>query len=541
MRWALAALRPIGALLAPLGVEPRALREVVAVRMRVADRARRERMGAGEVLGMIMLAGLGLGLGWLARDLESPFLWSALVLGALAILAFFVLLQEGAAILFDPTDAAVVAPLPVGSRTLFASRLVVVGSALLVPVGLPVATSALVAATVHGPVAALLLHPLLAAVSCLGVLGVFASVYGLLLRVLGPARIQRFVTVAQVLGGAVVYGLLLLGMRGSARPVAESLLEQPLLALAFPPANLAALYGAALGDTVPALGGHATLALLVPLALGSCALLLVSREFQRALLGRVESATQRRAAWPDGALARLNQRVNPKGAARAGFGLATAMTRRDTAFVRAGYGTLAMNFVLIAFIVFKDSGGSAFPLRFGTAFAMYVLAGQLPALFFLASFGPERDALLPLRGLDEPGVRRYQAGALRGIAVGTAVPVLLGFTGLLTLLQGPAALPDALLASAIALVMLLLFARRLKLPPLFTRGPMRRQGTTSRLGMTLGFLLSIPAGLLLHAPFLLHPLAPLVGIPLFAALFLRLLRSLDGVELERRRHSKSLV
>ncbi len=482
---------------------------------------------------MLTLVGIGAALGALARSLESPFAWSSTALAAVALLALFVLLNEGAATLFDPTDAAVAAPLPVRPRTLFAARLLAVGAGLLLPVGLVALPAGVVAATAHGPVAGLLAFPILALGSCLGVLGGFATVYALVLRAAGPARAQRVVTAAQVFGGGAVYGGILFGLHGGASALAAAVDVRPELVVLLPPANLGAVYGALLGEEVRWLGLHAALAAALPVVAGGLALALVSREFGRALLGDATLPGVRGAGWPGGWRAWLGARVNSPGPGRAGFLLAAAMSRRDTAFVRAAYGTLVMQVVVAAAIVFGGRSGEISP-RLGVAAMLYMVAAQLPWILQLAAHGPERDALLPLRSLDAAGLRRYQAGALRGLVLGTAAPFLLLAAVLMPALLGLETALDAVLAACIGLVMILVFARRMTFPALFTQGPMRRNATTQGLGQVWAFALGMAGGFLLHLPFFLHPLAPLVGIPVALLVAGRLVRSLDDVRLKRR-------
>jgi hypothetical protein len=485
-----------GPLLRLFGVDPRAFRELLHLRVVLALRPSREASAwgtAGLALALVMTWVAGLGTGLIALLNEDAALWVVISHSALGFLLALMLFQYAAGILVDPSDIAVVAPHPVGDRTVFAVRLAEVAAYLALFTLAFTGGNVLLAVFGQPPLAVLLFYPVLSVVCAASTLGLVALLFALVLCVVGPAHFQRVTLWVQILGGVALFGAL--QAPRFVHPEQWGLWADELARWRafWPPYGYAAWFElASTGHSSAPLAALVAAVLLAPLAL-LVTFALAARAFLAGLQGPL-GAPRPRASWPEGRTARTARLLTRTPSERAGFEFAAALSRREPHFLRAVLPQLAMfQFMALAMGFGRHREVAMFlPLSPGLLFML------LPNVLVQAQSTPTPAAAglfasAPLASRDEflrGGVKAllWQWVGAPAVALFCVQLVLVGLEGL----------PRILLAFELAFAVTLFFAPRYALALPFTR-PIRVGETGAQ-----NFGLILVSGLAMAAVWLAH-------------------------------------
>jgi len=502
-----------------LGVDYALFRLILEQRFRARTAGAPGPVGTGTALAMLFLALAGLGPGFLALVTRQPLWWmlagQALWIFTLALLTA----THFASVLVDPTDVGVLASRPVDDRTLFATRIAHVLAEVLLLAAASALFPTLLALFVFPPLAVLVAYPLATLCSALGVLGAMTLVIAVALRLAGPGRFQRVVFWGQIGGGMLLIVLpqfvprLLAGV-----DLAGFLESRRWLAFVLPPLAELSLYRllAGTGDRLDVL--LAALVLILPLGLGAWTLRAASRSYVAALGDPGTLLVVRARGFAQGFFARLGKRLCSTHEARAAYGLALALSRRDKLFLRSILPMMGMIVVMVLGMAVPRHGrgidtdmagvGPYYVLMLGsTTFELSRLSEHAPA--------SEWRRILPVASMSA-----LLEGSAKALLCGTLLPLLVLLAAALVAVVGPLGLPDVALGVPLCAAALTFAAKPFLRTLPFTQGA--KSGMSfDRLPRYLAMMLAMGLLIGLHALARMHWLSSSLAALAAVLLFLR--------------------
>ncbi len=517
------------------GVDFKRFRSILELKLRLDLRATTQAGGGslaisfGVLLGFGWLAGLPVGV--MACFHPDPVLWMAAVQATnMGLLAFVLLLQYGP-MLVDSTDIAIVAPLPVGDRTLFAARM----AHVLVYTGLlwvSIAFWPMVLGSLNFSAwAVLTLVPLASILSTFLTVGLVSAFYGLVLILFGPVRFQRLALWLQVgLAAFLMGGSQLLPRIFSVHSITTMLEAHPLVRMLVPPMHFGGLFGLALGDASRTNLGLTLLALLLPMAACLLALYLASRHFIVGLSGEAHGRVVNKPTWKTGILSasRLGRLVTRSQAERSAFDLTLAMSRRDRVFLRFALPQLiGFSVMIVAVSVPFREGGVRESGPFGV-FALYMATIGFTGFLDTSRYTefPKASGVLHVHPVLDPGF--LLAGGVKGLLLGVLLPVALVLATILLVIDGVPRTADIVLALEMVSLLLLAGIPHFGLAIPFTCQHQQGEVNVRMLGLSIVMTICAGAAAGVHALARLHPVAQgslmVLVLPVIVVLFRRISR-----------------
>jgi ABC-2 type transport system permease protein len=459
-----------------LGVDRAAFREVLALQIRRDFEGSAPATGSPDAPGalddspLLVNVAHNLTMGTLVAYFAyvnfEPFGFAFVQMIVLMVAVAMALVAEFGVALLDPADHAMLAPLPIASRTLFAARaanalfyVAVIATSWCLP-------GAILAWRVHGgSLGAALAHvaaSLLAALASAVIVGVGGGVFA---RVVSARRLHDAVLWAQVLFSLMLFLGFLYGP--SLLPGADGFVSFSRSggALACPPAWFAAL--AAGGPSRLAAAAIAAPVLGIAVALG-----LASRygAFLRSGAGARRAAAGERASRGPGAITRLVRRFAVREAERPSFDFTTIQMSRERAFRLRVYPLLGFP---IALAVMAASMPSAHDRTLWTMLLLYAPNLYFPAVLSQLPFTSTPEAAWLWRAAPVPRRSDVLIGAEKAFLLRFVAPLYVVIAVYAVWVWGPlVGLGNAAAAALVACIFTALDFRAVADLP-FTRGGSR--------------------------------------------------------------------
>jgi hypothetical protein len=517
------------------GVDFEQLRAIVEIKLaldlRSASRSRESFLTGGLVLLMVVAWFAGFPAGAAALFKVSPIMWMAAVQATVGLLLGFVLLTQYGPMLVDATDLGVMAHRPVSDRTLFAARLVHI-SVYVVALLLPTMFwPAFLGGFGYPFWAVIVCVPVLSTLTALFVIGLVALMYAVALRVAGPARFQRFALWVQIavtamgMGGSQLFPAL---AKSSGMNVADVAQSDAVFFL--PPFHSGGCFALVLGDGTSCNVVLSLLALLLPVVAGLLALQLASRHFIAGLAGAFARETKRRAGWTRGLLARFGDRVAKTRVARAGYGYACALARRERMFLRAAWPPLiGLTFAIVG-LTLQSLRNDPELARTVLPFTLYCGPPVVVGTVEVSRLAEHAKARWIFGAHPIESSREITGAALLGVLAVSAIP----FYGLVTVaalvIAGPARALDIVLALELSILLSLHRIRRLTIMLPFTVVPRPNEMNVANFFVMLGTLLYAVGAAVVHLLVRLHPVSLVAAIVVAGLLLVRARRVFEGLE-----------
>ncbi|MBK8977702.1 MAG: hypothetical protein IPM29_17485 [Planctomycetes bacterium] len=525
----------VGRLRVPLraaGVDTDALRALLQTEFtlgvrrarRAQDEGRQSGLQTGAVLGFVMQVLMG-GIGAMAVGFIRDPLWG-MGIAQLVLMAMLtmVLVSDYLPMLVDTADVTVIAPLPVGDRTLLATRITHATTLLAVTL-LGSSVLPLIAGTiVHGvafvPIwclATLLLAGTAVALS----FGLFLGA----MRLFDMERFRDLILYLQVAAMVLVMGGFQVLPRLVSSAEVESLVRHRGWWLALlPPFHGAGLLAWWQGDHSRLVVVLGVLGVVVPLALLTALVAWLGGGFVARLAAMATGARSAPAPRPRRRVFR--DALLRSTAARAGYDFVAALSRRERTFRLRTYPLVAVSVVL----------GIAMSLQRGAvrnermlAISLYFLATYSPLVVTMARYSDNHEASWILRTapLRRPG--EFLTGGLTALLVTFTAPAVLLMSGLLLAIAGPEIALDLAFATCVvvgtSVVAMLKLGRRLPFTEQAVKNPME-----GSIGLFLAMSFVVILAGATHAALRSLPVAFYLVLGVLPVIVVLLLRRLRGIE-----------
>jgi hypothetical protein len=505
-------------------------------RAMLANRLELETLGStklgavtGVVGGALLMCPLGLVFGLIGIATHEPLYWLAAGQTMWLFFITMVLLNLSGDLLLDTTDIAVVAHLPVTDRTVLAARLAHAFTTIGMLGVFFAFFPTILGCAAFPPLLAVMVYPLATLLTSLTALGGVALLHATVLRTFGVTRFQRASLWVQI--GTVTLLMTISQLASRVPWLYESAVafvrEHRTLDLLLPPMHFDGLWRVLEGSTSPPEYLLAAFAFALPLTLITLALRLVARRFVAALGEPVVNSSKSAPNWRQSPLARLGAWVTTSHQARASYGVALALSRRERTFLRGTWPQIGMFTAMGCGMAFGRGGPSRVTLIAFAPLALYWVAMVAFGAFDLGRYSEHANASWIFDALPAPRRASLVEGGLKALLCGTVLPVLLVLAIATTVIGGRSTLLDGVIALEATVLISLCTASFYSRDIAFTL-PVRPGARLTRVVLMFAVMLASAALCGLHLLVHMSSIAQLAAIVVYAALLVWRWRALGG-------------